>query len=255
MKNTVIKIDNLSVNYGDYQALRNISLEISEGEYVGIIGPNGSGKSTLLKSMLGLIKPNSGKIEMLGQMPGDTGKLVGYVPQISNMNKHFPITVGEVVALGKLPSKIEFFHHLSKSDYSMADEMLGKVGLYDLKDRHLSELSGGQFQKVLIARALVVNPKILLLDEPTASVDSVSRNQIFMLLESLNAQMTIVLVTHDMTAIATQVKTLACLNVNLVYHGEPELTENAIRDLYGCPVDLLAHGLPHRVMRDHLEEK
>ena len=255
MKNTVIQIENLNVKYDNYLALHNISLKIEEGEYVGIIGPNGSGKTTLLKSMLGLIKPTSGNIEILGQAPGDTGKLVGYVPQISSMNKHFPISVGEVVALGKLPSKIELFHRLSKSDYSKADEMLEKVGLIDLKDKRVSELSGGQFQKVLIARALVVNPKIILLDEPTASVDSVSRNQIFALLEGLNSQMTIVLVTHDMTAISTQVKTLACLNVNLVYHGEPELNENAIRDLYGCPVDLLAHGLPHRVLREHLEGK
>jgi len=255
MKDTVIQIDGLNVKYGNYLALHNISLKIEDGEYVGIIGPNGSGKTTLLKAMLGLIKPTSGKIEILGQSPGDTGKLVGYVPQISSMNKHFPISVGEVVALGKLPSKIELFHHLSKNDYQIADEMLAKVGLYELKNRRISDLSGGQFQKVLIARALVVNPKILLLDEPTASVDSISRNQIFTLLETLNAKMTIVLVTHDMTAISTQVKTLACLNVDLVYHGEPELSANAIKDLYGCPVDLLAHGLPHRVLRDHLEDK
>ena len=108
---------------------------------------------------------------------------------------------------------------------------------------------------MLIARALATNPKLLLLDEPTASVDAASRDQIYGLLAELNKNMTIILVTHDLLAVSSQVTRLACLNGQLVYHGEPELTEKVVNNLYGCPVDLIAHGVPHRVLRDHEEEK
>ena len=132
--------------------------------------------------------------------------------------------------------------------------LLEKVGITDLANRQISELSGGEFQKMLIARALATNPKLLLLDEPTASVDAASRDQIYGLLAELNKNMTIILVTHDLLAVSSQVTRLACLNGQLVYHGEPELTEKVVNNLYGCPVDLIAHGVPHRVLRDHGEE-
>jgi len=128
-----------------------------------------------------------------------------------------------------------------------------RVGIGSLANRQIAKLSGGEFQKMLIARALAVNPRLLLLDEPTASVDAVSRDQIYGLLAELNQNMTIILVTHDLLAISSQVHRLACLNGRLVYHGEPELTGNIVNNLYGCPVDLIAHGVPHRVLKEHGE--
>jgi zinc transport system ATP-binding protein len=250
-----IHIENLSVYYGKTVAIKNICFDVKEGEFLGIIGPNGGGKSTLLKAILGLIPITTGSIQIFGQKTGKNKRSVGYVPQFATMDKHFPISVFEVVLTGRLKPGLSPFMRYSKEDKKIAIRQLERVGISHLIKRQISELSGGEFQRLLIARALTVNPKLLLLDEPTASVDASSRNQIYSLLEELNKEMTIVLVTHDLLAISSKVGILACLNERLVYHGEPELNENIVEKLYGCPVDLIAHGVPHRVLKKHEEEK
>lgn len=254
MSNLAVHLDNLSVYYGQTPAIAGVCLDVEYGEYLGIIGPNGGGKSTLLKAILGLVPPSSGTVQLFGNDAGDKRAMMGYVPQFAAMDKSFPITVIEVVLTGKLKSGLSPFFKFSSEDKKTAHELLDKVGIADLADRRISELSGGEFQKMLIARALAVNPKLLLLDEPTASVDAGSRVQIYNLLDELNKNMTIILVTHDLLAVSSQVRRLACLNVSLVYHGEPELTESIVNSLYGCPVDLIAHGVPHRVLKEHGEE-
>ncbi len=254
MNNTAIHINNLSVYYGNIPAITGIDLNICEGEYLGIIGPNGGGKSTLLKAMLGLGPAASGEIRIYGKSPDKSRGKIGYVPQTANLDKRFPITLFEVVLTGCMRQGISPLFQFDRKDRHFASEILERVGIENLAGRRISELSGGEFQKMLIARALTVNPKLLLLDEPTASVDAGSRSQIFSLLEELNKTMTIVLVTHDLMAISAQVHRLACLNRNLVYHGEPELTEGIVNNLYGCPVDLIAHGVPHRVLKQHEED-
>lgn len=254
MANQAVQISNLTVYYGQTEALDNICLDVAEGEYLGIIGPNGGGKSTLIKAMLGLLPVTSGKIEIFG---GDVEKnrhMMSYVPQFASMDRRFPISLREVVLTGTLPRGLKPFHRYSAKDIETAEEMLSRVGLGQIMDRRVSDLSGGQFQKLMIARALTRNPRILLLDEPTASVDAVSREQIFSLLSELNKQMTVILVTHDLFAISSQVHSLACLNKKLVYHGAPELTQSVVETLYGCPVDLIAHGVPHRVLGKHNDE-
>ena len=198
MKNEAIQINNLSVCYGQNTALSNICLSVEKGEYLGIIGPNGGGKSTLLKAIIGLVKPSSGSISIYGEPLGKRSVSIGYVPQIASMEKQFPITLWEVVLTGRLSKSIKPFFRFCKSDIEAAKEILDTLGLYNLKDRRISNLSGGEFQKMLIARALVSNPEILLLDEPTASVDASSGKQIFHLLENLNKNITIVMVTHDL---------------------------------------------------------
>ena len=243
----------LSVSYGDNLALDKVSLSIEEGEYLGIIGPNGGGKTTLLKAILGLVKPCTGEVLVYGKQPGSAGKLLGYVPQVTSLDKGFPITVLQVVLTGRLASGLSFFHKYSRLDKEQAEFMLERVGISGLKDRLISELSGGEFQRMLIARALATEPKALLLDEPTASVDAASREQIFSLLRELNKTMAIVLVTHDLLAISSHVKSLACINEHLVYHGGAEINQNIVEKLYGCPVDLIAHGVPHRVLKEHGE--
>lgn len=253
---SIIRTEHLSVHYGSTRALENITLAVAPGEYLGVIGPNGGGKTTLLKAILGLVPASSGTVEVCGQPVGRTGTLAGYVPQFSRMEKAFPVTVREVVLTGRLTRKKPLFHHYDTDDRKAAEAALREVGIENLAGRQINALSGGEFQKMLIARALAVGPKLLLLDEPTASVDAKSRAQIFKLLAKLNAGgMTVLLVTHDTLAISSQVHRIACLNRSLVYHGEPELDEKTVDALYGCPVDLIAHGVPHRVLKSHGEKE
>ena len=247
----IINIENLSIYYENTPALKNINLSIKEGDFLGIIGPNGGGKSTLLKAILGLVPIQKGRIKLLGESANKAGSLIGYVPQFSNLDKQFPINVFEAVLTGRLKKGFKLFKNYSVEDKKIAEEKIEKVGIAHLKNRQVSELSGGEFQRMLIARALCVNPKVLLLDEPTASVDPNSRESIYRLLSKINKDITIVLVTHDLFAISSSVKTLACLNGKLVHHGEPELNETIMEHLYGCPVDLIAHGVSHRVLKEH----
>lgn len=251
-KQNAIHIENLSVYYGQTPAIKGVCLDVRDGEYLGIIGPNGGGKSTLLKAVLGLVPISSGIVTVYGDSVKNRD-FIGYVPQFAALNRRFPISLFEVVLTGRLKKGISPFHRYSEEDKRAVYELLEKVGIETLANRQIAELSGGEFQKMLIARALSVSPRLLLLDEPTASVDAASREQIYNLLSELNKDMTIVLVTHDLLAISSQVDTLACLNENLTYHGGPELTENVVHSLYGCPVDLIAHGVPHRVLKDHKE--
>ena len=237
-----VSIKNLTVKYRETPAIAGVSLDVLEGDYLGIIGPNGGGKTTLLKAILGLVTPSCGKISVYGKKPGKSEKLIGYVPQISALDKAFPITVRQVVQTGMLKPNFTLFHQYTQKDKEKADEYLKRVGIYKLKDRMISQLSGGEFQKMLIARALAVEPKLLLLDEPTASVDASSAEQIFSLLSELNQSMTIIMVTHDLLAVSSQVKTLACMNGRLVYHGGTQLNEEIAKALYGYPLDLLKHG-------------
>lgn len=250
MKNA-IEIKNLNVCYGNHTALRDISFSVGEGEYLGIMGPNGSGKSTLLKAILGLVPTQSGEIRIFGNTIRDNKKILGYVPQFSDLDRSFPISVREVVLTSKLKGGLHPFFRFSKEQRKEAEKSLDAVGLSGYSDRSISQLSGGEMQRLLIARALAAGPSVLLLDEPTASVDPKSREKIYSLLAELSKKITIVMVTHDMTAISSEVKKLACLNETLVYHGEPRLTEKVVSELYGCPVDLIAHGLPHRVLKEH----
>jgi len=245
--NYAIEIENLYVNYDpSTPALENINLKIPEYDYLGIIGPNGGGKSTLIKCILHLIDFHQGTIKVFGSK--QKNQLISYVPQVSGMEKSFPISVREVILTSFNSGSFHPFRRFSKEEIIKANSYLDQVQIKHLADRQISGLSGGESQRLLIARALAFNPKILLLDEPTSNVDPTSRKLIFELLARLNKTMTIILVTHDTLAIASEVKHIACLNKTLVYHGNPEVNESIVESLYGCPVDLLAHGVPHRVL-------
>ncbi len=255
-KNTpAIRVEHLTVCYNRTPALTDVCLDVADGEFLGIIGPNGGGKSTLLKAILGLIPVDSGVVQIYGEDAEFRKVGIGYVPQFAAFDRKFPISALEVVLTGFLKEGLSPFHRYSVSEKKAARQLLGEVGIAELADRQISRLSGGEFQRMLIARALAVRPKLLLLDEPTASVDAGSREQIYDLLAALNRKMTILLVTHDLLAVSSQIRRLACLNGRLVYHGEPELSRDVVNQLYGCPVDLIAHGVPHRVLREHEEEQ
>jgi zinc transport system ATP-binding protein len=221
MKKLRIQLNNVSVSYGKIHALKRLYFTIEEGDYIGIIGPNGGGKTTMIKTILGLIKPNEGTIDYCGLSLKKSHIRMGYVPQISDINRMFPITVGEVVLSGRLNKKIIPFFKYSDEDHQIVDEVLDTVGLLDLKDRQINELSGGEFQKMIIARALTLRPDILLLDEPTAMVDVMSQRQIFSLIKKLSKDMTIILITHHVQMISKQVKKLIYLDKNIIAEGDP----------------------------------
>lgn len=250
----VIELDHVSVYFDNVCALSDISFKVQEKDFVGIIGPNGGGKSTLLKVILGLLPPSEGNVRILGVPPHKAGGKVAYVPQFSKFNRQFPINVKDVVLMGCLRKNRPFLHRYREEDIRMADEVMRQLEIYDLRNRQIGRLSGGQLQRVLIARAMVLKPKVILLDEPTASLDSHSKSQIYLILKELNQSMTILLVSHDMGVISSHVKSLACLNKTLHYHGEPELSTTILGQTYGCPVELIAHGVPHRVLGEHLED-
>lgn len=247
-----IEVKHLNVYYGQNQALKDVNLIVEKGSFLGIIGPNGGGKSTLLKAILGLL-PYQGDIKILDQSQEKIQGKIGYVPQVAEIEKKFPITVIDVVKAAFLKKGMHPFLRFTKKDDQKAMEKLTETGIEDLAQRQVSELSGGEFQRMLIARALAVEPDVLLLDEPVASVDPGTRTEIYKLLTKINQEQhkTILMVTHDVMAIASTVTRIVCLNQGVVYHGEPELNEEILEHLYGCPVDLIAHGVPHRVLPEH----
>ncbi|MBS4535746.1 metal ABC transporter ATP-binding protein [Clostridium sp. D2Q-14] len=247
----IIKVKDLCVDYGHVRVLENINLNVNKGEFLGIIGPNGGGKTTLLKVLLGLIKPTKGELKVNNKRP------IGYVPQFSNFDRGFPISVLDVILLGALDGKIKFLHKFKKDQIRKAEDIMDSLEILDFKDRQISQLSGGQLQKVLIARALMVEPEIMILDEPTASLDANAKTDIYNLLKKLNKDKTIIVVSHDMGVINSYIDTVACLNKHLHYHGDDtKLNKNTLEKVYGCPVELVAHGpTPHRVLRVHEEDE
>ncbi len=246
----VINIKNLWAGYDKQSVLEDINLSVKKHDFIGIIGPNGGGKTTLIKVLLGLITPNYGEILIMGRNVLKGRRNIGYVPQSMECDRNFPISVWEVVKMGRLGNR-NWWQRYDRKDDKLIAEILEKVEMLHLRKRPIGELSGGQRQRVYIARALVTQPQILLLDEPTASVDPHGSASIYELLQELNKHLTIVMISHDMGAISSYVKTVGCLNRRLFYHGDRLITKEMLEQTYQCPIDLIAHGLPHRVLPDH----
>jgi zinc transport system ATP-binding protein len=247
----VVKLEGVWVQYNGVPILEGINLAIEQDDFLGIIGPNGGGKTTLLKVILGLISPSHGKVSVLGKPPEKSRSNIGYVPQHNLFDRDFPINVWDVVLMGRY-GKSGLFRRYSSEDRRATQDALQTVGMLDYKDRQMGKLSGGELQRIFIARALVAEPKLLLLDEPTASVDPAMQTDFYELLEKLKKQMAIVLVSHDISAVSIYVDKLACLNRQLHYHGSKEITPEILEATYKCPVQMIAHGLvPHRVLKEH----
>jgi zinc transport system ATP-binding protein len=247
----VVRLEDVWVQYNGIPILEGINLAIEQDDFLGIIGPNGGGKTTLLKIILGLISPSRGKVSVLGKPPEKSRSKIGYVPQHNLFDRDFPISVGDVVLMGRY-GKSGLFRRYSGEDRRATQDALQTVGMLDYKERQMGKLSGGELQRIFIARALVAEPKLLLLDEPTASVDPAMQTEFYELLEKLKKQMAIVLVSHDISAVSIYVDKLACLNRQLHYHGSKEITPEILEATYKCPVQMIAHGLvPHRVLKEH----
>jgi zinc transport system ATP-binding protein len=252
----VAELKNVHFAYGEDPVLRDVSLEVRRGDFLAILGPNGGGKSTLLKLMLGLLTPQAGTVRLFGEPPSAAIGRVGYVPQAFGGGRGFPMTVLDATLLGLLSTASHGWHH-RRPERVRAEAALERVGMDGARRRQLDSLSGGQRQRVLIARALVSRPELLLLDEPTASVDAEGRGQLHEVLSELSREVTVVMVSHDVSVIWSAVKSVACVNRTLYYHPRAEITEHMVRLMYGspddpaCPVELIAHGLPHRILKAH----
>jgi zinc transport system ATP-binding protein len=237
---------------GGVPALTDITLQVPEGDFLAVIGPNGGGKTTLLKLLLGLVRPSRGRVEVFGRPPGESGHSIGYVPQITTFRTDFPVSALDVVMMGTLGRGRHLWPH-GAADRAAAHAKLERMGIADLAALPVGKLSGGQRQRVFVARALASEPRLLLLDEPAASVDPGTQESFFDLLREINSACTIVLVTHDVGSISGVVRTIACLNGRLVSHGD-ELPAEAFGEAYSCGIDLLSHGAPHRVLGRHAED-
>ena len=249
-KKSVIEIENVWVSYDTQTVLEDINLTVYETDFIGLIGPNGGGKTTLLKTLLGLLKPDRGTVRIMGKSVDEGRCHMGYVPQQVELDRQFPIRVWEVAQMGLLGCR-KPFGRLSQAEKDVIQYALEQVDMADLSQRAIGDLSVGQRQRVYIARALTASPQILLLDEPTASVDPQVAGNIYELLRKINQTTTIILISHDMNAVSSYVKSIGCLNRRLHYHGSKEITEEMMEATYECPIDLIAHGLPHRVLSPH----
>jgi len=251
----VISVRHLWAGYNNEPVLEDINLSVKELDFIGLLGPNGGGKTTLLKVLLGLLPSMRGKVYIMGKSVKEGRQYIGYVPQTVEFDRDFPISVWDMVRMGRL-GKRRLLQRYTAKDNESVTEALRSVEMLDLRNHPIGELSSGQRQRVYIARALATEPKILLLDEPTSSVDPKVSTNIYELLRELNEHITILMASHDMNTISSYVKTVGCLNRGLCYHSDKQLTPDMLELAYQCPIDLIAHGIPHRVFPEHnIEEE
>lgn len=236
----VIDLAGVNYAYGNLPVLSDLSLRIAAGEFVGLVGPNAGGKSTLLKLILGLLTPQSGRIRVLGKTPREARRRLGYVPQYPTFPRDFPIAVEQVVLMGRLGLGPQLGWYRA-ADRSAARQALREVEALDLATRRIGTLSGGQLQRVLLARALVSAPEILILDEPTANIDERMEGDIFELLAAFKARMTILVVSHDIAFISGYVQRVLCLNRTLIAHQTEAIDGDLIHRLYHSDVRAVAH--------------
>jgi zinc transport system ATP-binding protein len=236
-----VSFRNVVFFYDYYPVLVDISFETKENDFVGIIGPNGGGKTTLLKLVAGLLKPSSGSVSVFGEKPSKSNETIGYVPQFLNIDKQFPITAEQVVGMG-LNSSSKLFKRGVQGDREAVQEAMKTVSIENIAKKYFGDLSLGQRQRCLIARALVSEPKLLLLDEPTASVDSAVEKDIYEIFHTLNEKMTILLVSHDLGFVSSYVKNVFCINRTLACHNLNDIcVDKIVRDTYHSNVRMISH--------------
>jgi len=246
----LVEIRNLSAGYGQNIVLRDVNLSIQQFDFVGVIGPNGGGKTTLLKALLGLLSPISGEINFSEAMTEGNSHRIGYLPQINNIDRKFPVTVFDVVRSG-LMSRKRLTGRYSSEENDRANELMSEMGISGIRSKAIGELSGGQIQRALLCRALVNSPKLLILDEPNTYVDNRFERELYEKLKVLNEKLAILLVSHDLGTISTYVKSYACVNGSLHYHSGNKVTPELLKS-YECPIQIISHGeIPHTVLYNH----
>lgn len=254
MPNPIIQISDLYAAYEEKTVLSHVNLTVYERDFLGIIGPNGGGKTTLIKSILGLHQPQKGKIHFYKNGKEVPEINMGYLPQYNNIDKKFPISVYEVILSG-LSKQKSIFQRYSNEQHELVRQMIIQMGLEGMDKRAIGELSGGQLQRALLGRALVSNPEVIILDEPNTYIDKRFEAKLYSLLEEINKERAIILVSHDIGTILKNVKTIACVNETVHYHPHTEVPTEWLEEHFGCPIEMLGHGsFPHRVLKCHDHE-
>mgnify|MGYP000366453392 FL=1 len=270
MGTPLIEIKNLSAGYDSRTVLRNVNLTVYDRDFLGIIGPNGGGKTTLIKCILGLLKPTGGEILYRvattsgnSSAPHDNSAAnsqfstlnsqlsMGYLPQYNSIDRKFPITVEEVILSG-LSIQKSLTSRFTPEQKEKGKQIIARMGLEGLEHRAIGQLSGGQLQRALLGRAIISDPSVLILDEPSTYIDKRFEARLYELLAEINHDCAIILVSHDIGTVLQQVKSIACVNETLDYHPDTGISEEWLERNFNCPIELLGHGaLPHRILAEH----
>lgn len=236
----VIELKGVNFAYNGRAILHAVNFRVEPLDFVCAVGPNGGGKTTLLKLMLGLLQPQSGTVRLFGETPARGRRRVGYMPQHAHFDPLFPVTVLEVVLMGRVSGPGALGRY-GAGDRAIADGALREVGLIELRNRPFAALSGGQRQRVLIARALACQPELLLLDEPSSHLDVAVEDEFYELLKRLNERLTLLIVSHDVGFVSQFVRTVVCVNREVRVHSTGAVTAEVIGELYGRNVRLVRH--------------
>ncbi|HEJ83301.1 MAG TPA: metal ABC transporter ATP-binding protein [Desulfobacteraceae bacterium] len=251
----VIEIEDLWFSYNGNVVLKNVHFKVEAGDFLAIIGPNGGGKTTLIKLILGIMRPDRGRIRVFGGPPRRAAHRIGYVPQDIRVNKEFPIAVEDVVRMGLIGAPPGAGKGSAKTGtQGVVQDALERVEMWEYRKRRMGELSGGQRQRVVVARALVTQPDLLVLDEPMANVDPKGQTDFYHYLQEINDRVTITVVSHDFMVLSSYIRSVACVSREVFFHDAPEITQDMLQMAYHCPVELVAHGTPHRVLHLHQED-
>lgn len=249
----IIEIKNLSAGYDGRTVLHDINLNVYERDFLGIIGPNGGGKTTLIKCILGLLPLTGGEIifHTPAEKASNTQLSLGYLPQYSTIDRKFPISVEEVILSG-LSIQKSLISRFTPEQREKGKEIISRMGLEGLEHRSIGQLSGGQLQRALLGRAIISDPAVLILDEPSTYIDKRFEARLYELLAEINKDCAIILVSHDIGTVLQQVKSIACVNETLDYHPDTVVTTEWLEKNFNCPIELLGHGtLPHRILGEH----
>ena len=245
----LVTLHDVGIRYDDYEALQHVDLTIADDDFLGVIGPNGGGKTSLVKAILGTV-PHTGSIEFAPEMFRGKERLIGYMPQIMQFDRAFPISIAEVVRSG-LQGQRGFMSRFTRADRKKVQVLLETAGIGAFANCPVGEVSGGQLQRALLCRAIISEPKLLILDEPTNFVDNRFEKELYQLLHELNRRMAIVMVSHDIGTITSVVKEIVCVNRHVHRHHSNVLTEEQLRN-YDCPIQIISHGhVPHTVLEHH----
>ncbi len=236
----VIELIEVSFSYDGVPVLEKVNLEVGKQDFVSIVGPNGGGKTTLLRLLLGLLRPSAGTVRILGKSPATTRHRIGYMPQHAHVDPQFPVNVMDVVLMGRL-GHTGAFGPYRRADREAALAALEEMGMTAFRRRAFSALSGGQRQRVLIARALACEPELLLLDEPTASLDQAIETELYEHLYRLSDRLTVVVVCHDVGFVSKFVNRVVCVKRHVVVHPTSEVTGEVISEIYGAPMKIVRH--------------
>jgi zinc transport system ATP-binding protein len=249
--NIIVSLKGVSAAYNSKTVLHDVDLSIYKNDFLGIIGPNGGGKTTLIKLILGLLRPTAGSIRFFKEGKPVHSLPMGYLPQYSNLDKKFPISVEEVILSG-LRSKRSLIGRFTPEQKEKAYETIARMGLDGLEKRPIGHLSGGQLQRALLGRAVISDPCLLILDEPSTYIDKQFEARLYELLAEINKDCAIVLVSHDIGTVLQNVKSMACVNETLDYHPDTGVTGEWLEKNFHCPIEILGHGaIPHRILGKH----